>query len=87
MAMTQIEIQTLIQEAIPESLVEITDLAGDGDHYEVRVQASIFEGKTRIQQHRLVYEALGSRMGGILHALAIKTYTPDTYKKGETENV
>jgi len=87
MAMTQIEIQTLIQEAIPESLVEITDLAGDGDHYEVRVQAPIFEGKTRIQQHRLVYEALGSRMGGILHALAIKTYIPDTYKEGETENV
>ena len=73
MAMTHLEIQSLIQEAIPESHVEVIDLAGDGDHYEVRVQAPIFSGKSRIQQHRLVYDALGQRMGGVLHALAIKT--------------
>jgi stress-induced morphogen len=77
MAMAQIEIQRLIQEAIPESHVEVIDLAGDGDHYEVRVQAPVFCGKSRIQQHRLVYEALGQRMGGDLHALAIKTRSPD----------
>lgn len=77
MAMTQIEIQKLIQEAIPESHVEVTDLAGDGDHYEVHVRAPIFAGKSRVQQHRLIYEALGQRMGSTLHALAIKTHGPD----------
>jgi stress-induced morphogen len=84
MAMAQTEIQKLIQEAIPESHVEIIDLAGDGDHYEVHVSAPIFGGKSRIQQHRLVYDALGQRMGGELHALAIKTSTPpDTQREGD----
>lgn len=77
MPMTADEIETMIAAAIPGATVEITDLAGDGDHYSARVVAEAFRGKSRPQQHRMVYEALGGRMGGVLHALQLSTAAPE----------
>jgi stress-induced morphogen len=77
MPMAANEIEAMIVEAIPGARVEITDLAGDGDHYAARVVAEAFRGKSRPQQHRMVYDALGGRMGGALHALQLSTAIPD----------
>jgi stress-induced morphogen len=77
MAMAAEEIEALIRGAIPDARVEITDLAGDGDHYAARVVAESFRGLPRVRQHQRVYEALGGRMGGALHALQLSTGTPD----------
>ena len=74
MAATQIE--SLIVAGIPDASVEIIDLAGDGDHYEARVTAETFRGLPLVKQHKLVYDALGGRMGGELHALALETSVP-----------
>ena len=71
------EIESLIRQGIPDALVEITDLAGDGDHYSARVVAESFRGVSRVRQHQRVYEALGGRMGGALHALQLTTAAPD----------
>jgi stress-induced morphogen len=71
------EIETLIRQGIPDALVEITDLAGDGDHYSARVVAESFRGVPRVKQHQRVYQALGGRMGGALHALQLTTAVPD----------
>ena len=71
------EIEALILEGIPDARVEITDLAGDGDHYAARVVAESFRGMPRVRQHQLVYQALGARMGEALHALQLTTSTPD----------
>ena len=71
------EIEALILQGIPDARVEITDLAGDGDHYSARVVSESFRGQSRVQQQRRVYEALGGRMGGVLHALQLTTATPD----------
>lgn len=76
MAMQASEIERLIKAAIPDAVVEIKDLAGDGDHYSATVVSSIFRGKTRVQQHQLVYAALNGQMGGVLHALALQTSPP-----------
>jgi stress-induced morphogen len=73
MAMSIEEIQTLIQTGMPDAEIEIKDLAGDGDHYAATVKSAVFAGKSRVQQHQLVYQALGGRMGGQLHALALTT--------------
>lgn len=73
MAMAKDEIEAMIREALPDSQVEINDLAGDGEHYSARVVSPQFKGKSRVQQHQLVYAALKGRMGGILHALALQT--------------
>ena len=73
MAMEQSEIVRLIKASLPDAEVEITDLAGDNNHFSAHVTSSTFEGKSRIQQHKMVYDALGDKMGGILHALALKT--------------
>jgi stress-induced morphogen len=73
MAMDAAEIERLIKEKLPDAQVEIRDLAGDGDHYAAHVVSAAFQGKTRVQQHQMVYEALGGRMGGALHALALTT--------------
>jgi stress-induced morphogen len=73
MAMDAGEIERLIKTKLPDARVEIRDLAGDGDHYAAHVVSSAFKGKTRVQQHQMVYEALGGRMGGTLHALALTT--------------
>ena len=77
MPMAATEIETLIRENIPDARVEITDLAGDGDHYAARVVAESFRGLSRVMQQRRVYEALGGRMGGELHALQLTTAVPD----------
>ena len=76
MAMNAHEIERLIKEAIPDARVEIRDLAGDGDHYAATVVAESFRGKSRVQQHQMVYAALKGQMGGVLHALALQTTTP-----------
>jgi stress-induced morphogen len=77
MPMNANEIETLIKEALPDAQVEIRDLAGDGDHYAANVVSEAFRGKSRVQQHQLVYEALKGNMGGALHALALQTKAPD----------
>ncbi|RDV05252.1 BolA family protein [Undibacter mobilis] len=76
MAMDAGEIERLIREGIPDAQVTIRDLAGDGNHYSATVLAPSFAGKTRVQQHQLVYNALKGNMGGVLHALALQTGTP-----------
>lgn len=73
MAMDAAEIERMIREALPDASVEIRDLAGDGNHYAANVISPSFKGKTRIQQHQLVYNALKGNMGGVLHALALQT--------------
>jgi stress-induced morphogen len=77
MAMAAADIERLIVEGIPDATVEITDLAGDGDHYAARVIAESFRGMPRVRQHQAVYTALGGRMGGELHALQLTTVVPE----------
>lgn len=77
MPMAAEEIERLIRESIPDALVEITDLAGDGDHYSARIVSESFRGLPRVKQHQRVYEALGGRMGGVLHALQLTTAAPE----------
>lgn len=74
--MAAADIEALIRAALPDASVEITDLAGDGDHYQARVVSQAFAGLTRIRQHQLVYASLGGRMGNELHALALTTAVP-----------
>ncbi len=78
MPMQAEEIERLIREALPDAEVTIEDLAGDGDHYAARVVSAAFAGKSRVQQHQIVYRALQGRMGGELHALALRTAAPET---------
>ena len=73
MAMAAADIETLIKQAFPDAKVEIQDLAGDGDHYAATVVTTAFTGKSRVQQHQMVYAALKGKMGGELHALALTT--------------
>ncbi len=77
MAMPASEIEKLIKEAFPDAEVTITDLAGDNDHYAAMVKSKAFKGKTRVQQHKMVYDALQGRMGGVLHALSLQTLAAD----------
>lgn len=77
MPMDEKEIVRLIKERLPDADVTIRDLAGDGDHYAATVVSEEFRGKSRVQQHQLVYEALQGNMGGALHALALQTSAPD----------
>ena len=77
MPMDPREIARLIKEGIPDAQVEIKDLAGDGDHYAATVSSAAFKGKSRVQQHQMVYSALQGRMGGALHALALTTVATD----------
>jgi stress-induced morphogen len=77
MAMDARDIESMIKDVLPDAVVEIKDLAGDGDHYAATVTSSAFKGKTRVQQHQMVYAALQGRMGGALHALALTTLAPD----------
>jgi len=74
--MNAADIERLIRTALPDAEVTITDLAGDGDHYAAHVVSPAFAGKTRVAQHKMVFEALGGRMGGELHALALTTAVP-----------
>jgi stress-induced morphogen len=77
MAMQAGEIEALIKAALPDARVTVEDLAGDGDHYAASIVSEAFRGKSRVQQHQLVYAALRGRMGGELHALALQTSAPD----------
>jgi stress-induced morphogen len=77
MAMAAAQIEALIRTALPDAQVTIEDLAGDGDHYRASVTSAAFAGKNRVQQHKLVYDALGGRMGGELHALQLVTSVPN----------
>jgi stress-induced morphogen len=77
MPMAAEEIEKLIRQSIPDAVVEITDLAGDGDHYSARIVSESFRGQPRVKQHQRVYEALGGRMGGVLHALQLTTAVPE----------
>ena len=76
MPMNANEIEGLIKAKIPDAKIEIKDLAGDGDHYAAHVVSASFKGKTRVVQHKMVYDALEGRMGGVLHALALTTAVP-----------
>jgi stress-induced morphogen len=73
MAMSAADIERLIREAIPDAKVTIDDLRGDGDHYAAHVVSATFKGKSRVQQHQMVYQALKGRMGNELHAMALQT--------------
>ncbi|MCK0198837.1 BolA family transcriptional regulator [Ancylobacter sp. 6x-1] len=76
MAMEATEIERLIRQGLPDAQVIIRDLAGDGNHYHATVVSEVFRGKSRVQQHQLVYKAIGEQMGGVLHALALQTEVP-----------
>lgn len=80
MPMSPSDIERMITDAIPEAKVTISDLRGDGDHYAAYIESPSFAGKTRVQQHQMVYQALQGRMGGELHALAIQTALPGGQK-------
>ena len=77
MPMSAGELENMIRTALPDAQVEITDLRGDGDHYAAHVVSPAFKGLTRVQQHKMVYDALGGGMGDELHALALQTAVPD----------
>ncbi len=77
MAMAAADIESMIRVAMPDASVEITDLAGDGNHYAAKVTSASFAGMPRVRQHQAVYNALGGRMGGELHALQLTTATPE----------
>lgn len=77
MAMSSEEIEKHIKESLPDAEIKISDLAGDGDHYAAYVKSEAFRGKSRVQQHQIVYQALKGKMGGQLHALALQTVIPD----------
>ena len=77
MAMVASDIEALIKQALPDAVVTIEDLAGDGDHYAATVISPAFKGVSRVKQHQMVYAALQGRMGGVLHALALQTSAPE----------
>jgi stress-induced morphogen len=76
MAMAAEDIERLLKAEFPDATIHIEDLAGDGDHYAASIVSEAFRGKSRVQQHQMVYEALQGNMGGVLHALALKTAAP-----------
>ena len=77
MTMNPGDIEALIKAALPDARITIRDLAGDGDHYAAEVVSATFRGKSRVQQHKLVYDALQGKVGGVLHALALQTSAPE----------
>lgn len=81
MPMAAVDIERMIKEALPDAEIEIRDLAGDGDHYAATVISEAFRGKSRVQQHKMVYDALSGNMGGVLHALALQTSAPESAPK------
>ena len=76
MAMAAHDIARIIKDRFPDADIRIEDLAGDGDHYAATIVSEAFRGKSRVQQHQMVYDALKGTMGGVLHALALKTTAP-----------
>jgi stress-induced morphogen len=77
MSISHHHLEQMIKEALPDAAVEIRDLAGDGEHYAANVVSALFKGKSRVQQHQMVYQALKGKMGGELHALALQTSAPE----------
>ena len=77
MSMDAKEIEMLIRKSLPDADIKIVDLAGDGDDYSAKVTTKLFKGKTRVQQHKMVYDSLEGKMGDDLHALALQTFIPD----------
>ena len=77
MAMDAGTLESMIKDAFPDARVSIDDMVGDGNHYAANIVAEAFRGKTRVQQHQMVYAALKGRMGGDLHALALQTRAPE----------
>ena len=77
MPIAQPDLEAILREGFPDAQIVIEDLAGDGDHYAASVISEIFRGKSRVQQHQIVYAALRGRMGGELHALALQTSAPE----------
>jgi len=75
------DVERLLEAAFPDGQIELVDLTGTKDHYQARVVSNAFEGKSLIEQHQLVYRALGNAMSGPIHALALKTYTPAAWSK------
>lgn len=76
MPMPVADLEAALRSAFPDAEIAITDLAGDGDHYRARIVSPAFSGVSRVKQHQMVYAALGGRMGGVLHALALETAAP-----------
>lgn len=76
------ELERLIRAGLPDATVEVADYTGGGDHFEATVVSAAFEGKSRVEQHQMVYAALGDLMAGAVHALALKTYTPEQWQRG-----
>jgi stress-induced morphogen len=76
------ELERLIRAGLPDATVEVADYTGGGDHFEATVVSAAFAGKTRVEQHQMVYAALGDLMAGAVHALALKTYTPEQWQRG-----
>ena len=77
------ELKRAIENAIPGSLVQVQDLTGTGDHFQALVVSDHFIGKPLLQQHQIVYGALGEQMGGDLHALGLKTFTPEAWRRSQ----
>jgi stress-induced morphogen len=77
MPMSASDIERLIRDRLPDARISIRELAADGDHYAAEIVSEAFRGKSRVQQHQMVYEALKGNMGGALHALALQTSAPD----------
>ena len=80
MPMTQDALEAALREGFPDATIEIEDLAGDGDHYKARIVSTAFAGLPRVRQHQLVYAALGDRMREEIHALSMRTLTPEEWK-------
>lgn len=76
MPMSQPDLEAALREGFPDATIEITDLAGDGDHYKAKIVSTAFAGLNRVKQHQLVYASLKGKMGGELHALALETSAP-----------
>jgi stress-induced morphogen len=76
MPMSATDIERLIKAKLPDAAIELKDLAGDNDHWAAHVVSGAFKGKSRVQQHQMIYDALGGRMGGVLHALQLTTGVP-----------
>jgi stress-induced morphogen len=76
--MDKSQLEAYIRSAFPDAKIVITDLAGDGDHYQADIYSDAFVGKSRVEQHKMVYATLGDKMGGVLHALSIRTFSKET---------
>lgn len=79
------DLQKRLKEAFPDASLELVDLTGTLDHYQLRIGSGLFAGKSMIEQHRMVYAALGAAMHGPIHALALTTYTPEAFAKSNGE--